>query len=103
MNSHRNPREMLRRAMEWAAETGWISMSRDRAIADGIYKKWVQETDSEWLLTQNRDRELLSDALYSAYRTIHPDPVADHIYVLVMVELEIRGRREGILSRNRDH
>lgn len=103
MTAHRTPRQLLRQALNWVEETGWLTYQEDTAIADRIFRAWIAHTDVEFVRTHQRDREMLSDALYSTFRAIRDDRAADCLYALFMVLLEIRGRREGILQRNRNH
>jgi len=103
MPQHRSPRELWRQSLHWVKETGWPTYAEDKAVADQVYTAWVIATNAEWLATSYRDRGKLSDALEAAFRPIRSDRAADCLYALFMVLLEIRGRREGILQRDRHH
>ena len=103
MGAHRTPRRLLDQALKWIQETGWPSRGEDIAIADRVYESWIAETNDEWIKTRSRDREKLSEAIDAAFRPVRDDRAADCIYVILMSELELRARREGILRQDRDH
>lgn len=103
MREIKTPRQMLGSAMDWIEETGWRTMGEDKAIANQVYEAWVTETNAEWIATHHRDRDKLSEAMYAAFRHIRDDRAADSIYVILMLELELRARREGILRQERDN
>lgn len=103
MSARNGPRGLLKRSLDWVEETGWPTQAEDRAIADRVYQSWISATNAEWIATHYRDREKLSNALEAAFRPIREDRAADCLYALFMMLLEIRGRREGILQRNRNH
>jgi hypothetical protein len=103
MAANRTPRDLWRRSLDWLKETGWKTHAEDSAIADDIWRRWVTETDAECISTHHRDRQKLSDALESAFRPIRDERAADALIVLFLMLLEIRGRREGVLQRNRDN
>jgi len=103
MRAHRTPHELLDQALEWVRETGWPSRGEDTAIADRVYKSWIVQTNAEWTTTHSRDREKLSEAIEAAFRPIRDDRAADCIYVILMSELELRARRDGMLCQGRDH
>lgn len=103
MREIKTPRQMLSNAMDWIEETGWGTMGEDKAIANQIYEAWIAQTNTEWIKTQRRDRDKLSEAMYMAFRHIRDDRAADSIYVILMLELELRARREGMLRQERDN
>ena len=103
MPKHRSPRELWKQSLDWVKETSWPTHDEDQAIADGVYAAWILATNSDWLASGCRDRGALSDALENAFRPIRDDRAADSLVILYQFLLEIRGRREGTLQRNRNH
>ncbi len=103
MPAQNAPRWLLKRSIDWIKETGWPTQAADCAIADSVYRTWIAATDADWVATHYRDRGKLSDALEAAFRPIRDDRAADCLYALFMMLLELRGRREGIVQRVRNH
>ena len=103
MSTSRSPRERLEQALDWIEETGWPSVSEDTAIANQIYEKWIDETNAQWRATGHRDREKLSDALETAFRSIRDARASDCAYIMFMIELELRGLSDGIFRQGHDH
>lgn len=103
MYETRTPRQLLTAALDWIEETGWPTALEDKAIANEKYEAWIAETNAEWIATQDRDRDKLSEAMYTAFRAIRDERAADSIYIILMMEFELRARREGMLRRGRDN
>ena len=90
-------------SLNWLRETGWPTCVADAAIADAVYREWIDATQSEWTATGYRDRERLSDAIDMAFRAVRDERTADALVILYLFLFELRGRREGTLQRHRNH
>lgn len=100
---HRTPHELHEIAIEWVRATGWATRDRDLEIARDVYANWMKATDAEWAQTQSRDYELLDNLLREAFLNLHDEDGIDSLQILFTLELTLRGRREGKLTRHRNH
>src|SRR5689334_3787782 len=94
-----NAQRLWAQALDWLLETGWPTRVADSAIGDTVYREWIDATQSEWAATGFRDRELLSDAIDTAFRAVRDERAADALVILYLFLFELRGRREGTLQR----
>ena len=83
------------RLRDWIARTGWPTRVDDEALADWLYGRWLRETHDQWVTSGLRDREPLGDALEAELARRHGEDDASHIFLLLLLFLECRSRREG--------
>lgn len=103
MQLHRHPRQLWIEAFKWIKEMGWGTRKEDEVIADAVYAGWVAATNADSSTIHYRDRGKLMDALERAFRPIRDDRAADALIVIYLWLFELRGRREGILQRQRSN
>ncbi len=99
----RTPDELLQAAYGWVRKTGWPTYAQDQTIAGDVYKQWIKATDAEYAATQSRDFELLGDRLRAALADTHDEEALDALQILLLLDLTLRGRRDGKLKRKRIH
>lgn len=99
----RTPDELLQAAYDWVRKTGWPTYAQDQTISGDVYEKWIKATDAEYAATQLRDFELLGNRLRAALADTHDEEALDALQILLLLDLTLRGRREGKLKRKRIH
>ncbi|MGH8190789.1 MAG: hypothetical protein ACREP2_05020 [Rhodanobacteraceae bacterium] len=99
----RTPGELLEAAFAWIRKTGWKTHAEDEAIAADVYARWIKATDAEYAATRSRDFERMGNLLREALADTHDEEGLDSLQILLMLELALRGRREGKLKRRLIH
>lgn len=102
-DSSRTPDELWNDSLLWIARTGWPTRVYDQRIAEHVYTSWIRQTNTQWLRTGERDRDLLASRLKAAFHEVHDGTSADCLVIVFLLLLELRARSEGQSQRNAMH
>lgn len=94
---------VLRIAIDWVRRTGWPTRAADRTIASRIYDQWLTASNADSTETQQHDVELLHDMLGSALSKLHTPEGVECLQIILVLELVIHGREDGVIKRHRPH
>lgn len=90
-------------ALDWVRTNGWPSHEVDTALANRIYADWLEGIRQERQDLCSADRYILLERIFQEMTDRYGQTRGQNYAVLLMIELELSAREEGMPYRAITH